>query len=382
MPALSPNIPSTQRAVIQDDAGQPILGHGIRTPDLRSKTALVRTIANAVNPCDFKMGSNFPTPGAIIGSDFVGRIVSLGAGVAQARPDLNIDDLVCGYVHGSNPSDPGNGGFGEYIRAHAQLIYKVPNGMDVLEAAAIGVSLQTAALSLWYTLQLPHTPDDPVDSEDPPKYVLVYGASTSSGTMVLQLLKLFVYPDPRHGDIIDNPSSGYTAIATCSPKNFSLVKQYGASYVFDYADDNTADAIRRVTGNKLEYALDCVTDNLSVACCYATIARTGGRYTTLELCPADMRPKRRAVKHDWIFALDVFGEPIPLSKGYERKASPETHDFAVHWYKVFQRLLDEGKLRPHPLQVLEGGLEGIAAGVKLLKSGAVSGKKLVGRVGD
>ncbi|KAF2218976.1 zinc-binding dehydrogenase [Elsinoe ampelina] len=364
MPALSATIPHTQSAVVQDDAGQPVLNHSVRVPELRPKTVLVKTIANAVNPCDFKMGSNFPTPGAIIGSDFVGRIVSLDISVAELRSDLAIGDLVCGYVHGSNPSDPGNGGFGEYVRAHAQLTYKVPKHMDVLEAAAIGVSLQTAALSLWYTLRLPHTPYDSVDPGSVPKYVLVYGASTSSGTMVLQLLKL----------------SGYTAIATCSPKNFSLVKEYGASYVFDYADDKTADAIRQVTNNKLEYALDCVTDNLSVACCYATIARTGGRYTTLELCPADMRPKRRAVKHDWIFALDVFGEPIPLWNGYERKASPETHDFAVRWYKIFQQLLDQGKLRPHPLQVLDSGLDGIANGVRLLKSGTVSGKKLVGRI--
>ncbi|PNS19186.1 NADP-dependent alcohol dehydrogenase 7 [Sphaceloma murrayae] len=337
------DIPQTQLALVQDAQGQPVLSSTVGIPILKPNTVLVKVFANAVNPCDFKMGTNFPTEGAIIGSDFVGDIVRMSPEVKDIRPDLKLGDRVCGFVHGSNPADPGNGGFAEYLRAHAQLLYKVPLGLDPLAAAAMGVGLQTAALSLWYTLRLPHSPDNPVEASIGPKYVLVYGASTASGSMILQLLKL----------------SGYTAIATCSRKNFDLVKSFGASHVFDYADDKTAESIRKLTGSKLEYALDCITDKQSVECCYGTIARTGGRYTTLELCPASMRPVRRAVKHDWIFALDIFGEPIPLSKGYERDASPETYQFAVHWYKVFQRLLDEGKLRPHPLEELEPGFEGI-----------------------
>lgn len=157
-----------------------------------------------------------------------------------------------------------------------------------------------------------------------------------------------------------------------------MVKSYGAAHVFDYADLDVSNKIRKLTSNKLAYALDCVTDNFSVACCYSTIARAGGRYITLELCPEEMRPKRRAVKHDWIFALDIFGKPIPLSKGYEREASPETFKFAVIWYAVFQKLVDEGRIRAHPLQELERGFSGVLEGVRLLKTGSVSGKKLVG----
>ncbi|KAF2797427.1 zinc-binding dehydrogenase [Melanomma pulvis-pyrius CBS 109.77] len=362
MAASLPPLPHSQRALVQDSAGQPVLAHDVTVPELRPKTLLVKTIAVSVNPCDYKMGTNFPTQGAIIGSDFVGKIVRIGPEVAELRPDLSIGDTVCGYIHGSNPAEPGNGAFAEYLRAHAQLVYKVPDGMQLREAAALGVGLLTAALSLWDALRLPASPEKPLASASPPVYVLVYGASTASGTMALQLLKL----------------SGITPIATCSPRNFSLVKSYGASHVFDYADENTAEAIRRLTGNKLEYALDCITDNFSVACCYNTIARTGGRYITLELCPTEMRPKRRAVKHDWIFALDIFGEPIPLSKGYERAASPETHRFAIHWYRVFQGLINEGKLRAHPLHELEGGLEGVKEGVRLLKTGSISGEKFVG----
>lgn len=171
--------------------------------------------------------------------------------------------------------------------------------------------------------------------------------------------------------------SGYTTIATCSPKNFRLVKSYGADHVFDYADENTAEAIRQATGKQLEYAVDCITDESSVACCYASMARTGGRCVTLEMCPEHMKPKRRAITQEFILALDVFGEAVQLNRGYGREANPSLHHFAVHWYKVVQNLIQDGKLRAHPLEVLDEGFEGIVHGIGLLKGGQISGKKIV-----
>lgn len=41
--------------------------------------------------------------------------------------------------------------------------------------------------------------------------------------------------------------------------------------------------------------------------------------------------------------------------------------------------MDERSLRPHPIQIVEGDLEGIVKGLEMLKIG-VSGKKLVLRL--
>lgn len=200
---------------------------------------------------------------------------------ARLRPDLAVGDRVCGFVHGSSPAHPDNSSFAEYLRAHALLVYRVPDSMADGEAATMGVTTATAALALWHALGLPASPEVPLEAPDSartPTHVLVYGASTASGTMLLQLLK----------------SSGFAPIATCSPRNFSLVRLYGVEHVFNYADEKTAEAIRQVTNRRLEYAVDCITDKLSVACCYAAMARTGGRYVSFEMCPEDMRPRRRA----------------------------------------------------------------------------------------
>lgn len=170
--------------------------------------------------------------------------------------------------------------------------------------------------------------------------------------------------------------SGYTPIATCSPKNFPLAKSFGAEHVFDYSDPETANGIRKLTGNKLRYALDCITDKDSVVLCYAAIGRMGGKYASLELCPEELQT-RKAVQAKFVYALEIFGQPISLGKGYDSEGSAELYEFAVSRYRMFQEVMDDGKLRAHPVQLLEGGFEGIVEGIKLLRTGSVSGKKLV-----
>lgn len=186
------SIPLIQRAVVEDAAGQPVLAHDAPVPRLQPKTLLIKTVAVAINPSDYKIGANCPTPRAIMGMDFVGKILQMDAEAVQLRPDLAVGDKVCGFIPGSNPLHPDNGSFAQYLRAHAQLVYRVPEGMLDVEAASMGVATATAALALWHSLKLPASPASPLTSTDACglEYVLVYGASTASGTMILQLLKL------------------------------------------------------------------------------------------------------------------------------------------------------------------------------------------------
>ncbi len=155
-----------------------------------------------------------------------------------------------------------------------------------------------------------------------------------------------------------------------------MVESYGAAEVFDYSSPEVGKVIRAQTGGKLRHTLDCITGKESVTHCYEAIARTGGRYACLEMCPPEWKT-RNAVKAKFVMALEVFGEEVKLSEGYERPASGEKHEQAVRHYSVFQKLLNEDRLKAHPVQLVEGGFEGIVEGLKLLKSGTVSGKKLV-----
>lgn len=187
-----PLIPQSQRAVVEDAAGQPVLAHDAPVPRLLPKTLLIKTTAVAINPSDYKIGANCPTPRAIVGMDFVGKILHMDAEAAQLRPDLAVGDKVCGFIPGSNPLHPDNGSFADYLRAHAQLVYRVPKNMSDGEAASMGVAIATAVLALWHSLKLSGSPASPLTPANAPglSHVLVYGASTASGTMILQLLKL------------------------------------------------------------------------------------------------------------------------------------------------------------------------------------------------
>ncbi|KAK0629903.1 putative zinc-binding dehydrogenase family oxidoreductase [Bombardia bombarda] len=336
------NIPATRKGFLQDANGRPYLTEGIPMPVLTTGNVLIKTNAVALNPSDYKMCAAFPAPGAVLGLDFSGTVVAIGP---DTDTDLALGDVVFGSVHGSNPANLEQGAFTEYLVTQATPLLRVPKKakqpLSIQEAASFGTALATCTLALWGpdALNLPHTPDNPSPTPTP---VLVYGGSTATGSIAIQLLKL----------------SGYAPIATSSPRNFELVKSYGATAVFDYMHSDVAGAIKKHTGGRLRHVMDCIADVQSVETCFDAMARVGGRYATLELVPDELLARRRAVRPE--FAPD-----------------PGKMEHAIVHFDMYQRLFDEGRLRTHPIQMLEGGFDAILPGLALLKSGEVSGRKLV-----
>lgn len=185
-------IPATQTAIIQDVHGKATLTHGSSVPGLREGCVLVKTVAVALNPSDYKMGAAFPSFGATVGTDFAGRIVAMHASVATDSR-LSIGDVVCGISHGSNPGDRESGAFGQFVLAQAELLLRVPaDGLPLHEAAALGTATFTACAALWGSLRLTATPERPLSvlADGKAQPILVYGGSTACGSMAVQLLSL------------------------------------------------------------------------------------------------------------------------------------------------------------------------------------------------
>ncbi|KAF3763038.1 GroES-like protein [Cryphonectria parasitica EP155] len=355
---LAAKLPISQTAILQNENGSPKLMEGVPLPSPKAGTVIVKTVAVALNPSDNKMGAAFPTPGSVVGMDFSGTVAFIPPGTTT---DLRLGDRVCGMVHGSNPGDLTNGAFAEYVRARPEFLLPVPPTLSMEEAATLGVALMTNLLALWEpsALGLAATadPDKPAEKPFP---VLVYGGSTATGTIALQLLRL----------------SGLTPIAVCSPRNFDLARDRGAAAALDYMRPDLVAEIQRLTGGKLRYVYDCIADPETVAHCYAAIGRTGGRYASLELVPEALRT-RRAVRLKLVLAYEASGEDVPLSNGYETLGDLEKRALAERYIGVFRGLLDKGLLKTHPIQNLGGGLQRVLEGLKMLRSGAVSGQKLV-----
>ena len=177
----------SRAALIQGPDGKPIISHGIPVPTILPTEILIRTIAVGLNPMDNKIPTNFPSPGAIIGCDLAGIVASIGSKVAHLTRPLKVGDRVCGGVHGSNSLDHESGAFAEYVKADARLVFKIPDSMSWEEAATLGVAIKTVSLCFWQSLGLEATPERPAENPFP---VLVYGGSTTMGTMAIQMLKL------------------------------------------------------------------------------------------------------------------------------------------------------------------------------------------------
>lgn len=175
------------------------------------------------------------------------------------------------------------------------------------------------------------------------------------------------------------PRCNLTVITTCSPRNFDLVKSYGADVVFDYKSPTCGADIRAHTGNALDYALDCITEESSMKICYQAIGRCGGKYTALDPHPACTR---KVVEPDWILASKLGGKPCSWPAPYGNDGEPAVKEFARPFFTVIQQLFDAGKLTPHPTRVEPNGFEGLLDGVNLIRKGEVSGQKLVYRVSE
>ncbi|KAI1825865.1 MFS general substrate transporter [Xylaria intraflava] len=316
-------LPSSQRAVQQGHDGQARLVDDAAIPPLLPGYVLVKTSAVSLNPSDHKIMKNYPVEGAYVGTDFSGTIV-------QAADDVDASimgpgTVVCGSAFGfASEHRQANGAFSEYVRARADLLLRINpssdsrggSAMPLLEAATLGIAISTCILALWDpdALGLPGTPEAP-DVSEKPVPVLIYGGSTATGTIAAQLL--------RH--------SGYDPIATCSPRNFDMVRERGVSAVFDYSDPDVAAKIKTHTGGRLKYVLDCISDADSVAVCYGAIQRPGGRYASLELVPSDWLAKRRAVRAAFVLAAEAYGEEIRLgsSSGDRENSCPDTQVAAI-----------------------------------------------------
>ncbi|KAI1467234.1 MFS general substrate transporter [Daldinia caldariorum] len=311
-------LPPSQQALQQDDNGQPYLVDKAAIPSLPPGYVLVKTYAVALNPSDHKILRNFPIPGAYLGSDFSGTVVQAAADVDTDA--LKLGTMVSGAAFNFSPTHrKANGAFAEYVRARADLLLRIappaspspspsinnPATMDPFQAATLATAICTCILAFWSpdALNLPGTPDAP-EVREKPTPVLVYGGSTATGTIAIQLLR----------------QSGYDPIATCSRRNFGLVRDRGASAALDRVayedgDGDLAAEIAARAGGRLRYALDCVSDARSAAVCYAAIQRPGGRYASLERVPEEILGARQAVRAAFVLAAEAYGEDVELEGG-------------------------------------------------------------------
>jgi NADPH:quinone reductase-like Zn-dependent oxidoreductase len=195
-------LPATQCAVLIREKGVVEVVESAPVPKLRDGYVLVKTVAVALNPTDWKHVDYLPTPGALVGCDYAGTVVEVGKGVTKG---FRKGDRIAGFVHGckwkrirmcgerltleagiANQSQLEDGAFAEYIVARGDVQMLIPGNISFEEAATLGVGIVTVGQALYQSLGL-QLPTEPVKESIP---VLVYGGSTATGTLAIQFAKL------------------------------------------------------------------------------------------------------------------------------------------------------------------------------------------------
>lgn len=192
----------------------------VPVPSPGAGEVLVKVCFVALNPADAAMIQFRLTPtGSTIGLDYAGEVVQVGAGV----DGWEIGDRIAGITPGGVGGQ--GGAAAEYAALDAALAWHVPDSMDLASATTFGICGATAALALFYHLQVPvppaHVPDSP--------WFFVAGGSSSVGFFLIQWAK----------------RAGFKVVATASEHNFGIVKEYGADIVLSYHDAPAAVAAIR-----------------------------------------------------------------------------------------------------------------------------------------
>lgn len=247
-----------------------------------------------------------------------------------------------------------HGSFAEYAVGWQHTTFHIPQETSFEDAAAIPLAAMTAALGLHERLGF----DAPwvTGSKNGETPLLVYGGASAVGAYAIKLAqRAGIHP------IIAVAGRGIPFVE-------SLLSKDKGDAVVDYrnGDDAVVSGIRSaLNGKKLAHAFDAVSEN--------------GSYTNI------------------VKVLESDGQLTLVLPGKEYEGVPETvqrtttmvgeahgkdKDFAFVFFRYMARGLAEGWFKPHPVEVVGGGLEGVEEGLRNLKEGKASATKYVFRIGE
>jgi len=315
---------------------------------------LVKVIAAAQNPVDWKFVNYLSPPNVIVGCDFVGLVEEIGPGVPEGL--RHVGERVAGFVHGgASPLEGGS--FAEFVIADARIVVSVPGYVRNEEAAGLGIAVFTACQVLHQSFGLNLN-----SSYGPSTPLLVWSGATAVGQFVIQFATRM----------------NFEVIATASPKNHRLLQSLGATAVFDYHDPNVTDLIKKHTKGGLRYVVDCIAEGDAPARVCECFGAKGGVVATLLKYGGDGLRTDVEQKLNLVFTL--LGKPIQLPMALP--PLPEHHANGEKYGQFISKLLQEKKLKPVAAAVLPHGLEGVQRGLDYMKAGQVSGVKLTYLIDD
>ena len=215
------------RAVIVDSPGGPEQMRMAELPDpaIGADEVLIAVAATAVNRADLlqRQGHYQPPPGVseVMGLECSGRIAAVG----DAVTGWAVGDEVCALLAG--------GGYASRVAVAAGCVMPVPEGVGLVEAAA----LPEAACTVWSNLFM-------LARLRPGETVLIHGGASGIGTTAIQLARAF---------------GARVAVTAGSADKLAQCAALGAEVLVDYRTEDFVDRVRSATdGRGADVVLDII----------------------------------------------------------------------------------------------------------------------------
>jgi NADPH:quinone reductase-like Zn-dependent oxidoreductase len=152
-----------------------------------------------------------------------------------------------------------------------------------------------------------------------------------------------------------------------------LVKSLGATKVFDYNEPDVGKKINEYTKNGLKYVWSCIGDELSAKICAEALSTEPGCHYG---CITRAELPRKDITYTSTILYEACGEDFDRF-GMHFEGKPSHFESAKKWIAEAEVLLAAGKVKPHPISLRDGGLEGALTGLQEMKEGRYSAEKLV-----
>jgi len=341
------------KGVIVEKDGAPYqLTEDLEVPEPSPDQILVKSLYTAVNPIDSMMAKT----GLLVvswpfvpGVDASGVVVKVGENAASR---FKIGDYVCGCTR---LGTKGHSTCQEYFLMDALVAIPKPANISPVEAATIGVGLETAALGVFGGLNI-NLPDPSDIPEEKNEWAVVLGGSSSVGKFGVQLLKI----------------SGYKVIASCSANSAELVKSQGAAAIFDYkksVEEQVKDVLAITSGN-IHRVFDA--------------AATGDAFAKA-LFKELVEPKYFSTTNDWTNITDFEGgHSYLVGLGpVGRPSSPKLNEQLSSYIPTLVEFIEAGRLLPGPHVLLgDGGFEDAIQALTQFEQSGGSSKKIVVKIRD
>ncbi|KAI9061168.1 GroES-like protein [Trametes sanguinea] len=345
---------SQQRALLlQSKQGEFAVGTR-NVPQPEPGEILVKNEAVALNPLDWKIQAlgiivqDYP---AVVGIDAAGVVEAVGDGVVTWKPGNRV------LYQGDLENDHGT--YQQYTLIDAKLVAKIPNAMSFEDAASLPLAVATGAVGLYHVQGGPRF-DPPWKEGARGKYVgtplVIMGGACTNGSLAIQWARL----------------SGFSPIiATASLKNEEYLRGLGATHVLDrelFAPELFTQ-VKQIAGGRVPVVYDAISTAATQNAAFDLLSPGGKLLIVTPNALEEDKKARASEEGDGREAVNVLGiVQIPFLRA-----------FGEELFAHLGALLEEGAFMPPRVQVIPGGLSGIAAGLEKLQVGEVSAQKLVVR---